>query len=78
MNFPDTLIIENKCQVQPAPPFTPGDQAAGALKAVGEGVSHGEVLDAAAPPQGVNHRLAPPAPAPLWPIDSGSSPWLEP
>lgn len=50
MNFPDTLIIENKCQVQPAPPFTPGDQAAGALKAVGEGVSHGEVLDAAAPP----------------------------
>jgi NADPH2:quinone reductase len=39
VNFPDTLIIENKYQFKPALPFAPGGEVAGTVKAVGEGVS---------------------------------------
>ena len=39
VNFPDTLIIENKYQVKPALPFSPGSECAGLVKAVGEGVT---------------------------------------
>jgi len=40
VNFPDTLIIENKYQFQPPLPFIPGTEVAGIVKAVGEKVSH--------------------------------------
>jgi NADPH:quinone reductase len=40
VNFPDVLIIQKKYQVQPELPFTPGSEAAGVVKAVGEGVKH--------------------------------------
>lgn len=38
VNFPDLLIIQNKYQMQPALPFTPGAEVAGEITAVGEGV----------------------------------------
>ena len=38
VNFPDTLIIENKYQFKPALPFSPGGEVAGTVKAVGPGV----------------------------------------
>jgi NADPH2:quinone reductase len=38
VNFPDVLIIENKYQVKPPLPFTPGSELAGVVKAVGPGV----------------------------------------
>ncbi|TFZ02718.1 NADPH:quinone oxidoreductase family protein [Ramlibacter henchirensis] len=39
VNFPDTLIIEDKYQIRPPLPFSPGSEVAGTVKAVGEGVS---------------------------------------
>ena len=39
VNFPDVLIIQNKYQIKPALPFTPGYEVAGIVTAVGEGVS---------------------------------------
>jgi NADPH:quinone reductase len=39
VNFPDTLIIQGKYQVKPPPPFSPGGEVAGVVKAVGPGVS---------------------------------------
>jgi len=38
VTFPDALMIEDKYQFKPAPPFTPGGEAAGVVLAVGEGV----------------------------------------
>lgn len=40
VNFPDVLIIENKYQVKPDLPFTPGAELAGVVKEVGVGVTH--------------------------------------
>ena len=40
VNFPDTLIIQNKYQFKPDLPFSPGGEIAGVVKAVGEGVKH--------------------------------------
>jgi NADPH2:quinone reductase len=40
VNFPDVLIIENKYQLKPPLPFSPGSELAGVVKAVGDGVSH--------------------------------------
>jgi NADPH2:quinone reductase len=40
VNFPDLLIIQNKYQLKPELPFSPGSEIAGAVKRVGEGV-HG-------------------------------------
>jgi NADPH2:quinone reductase len=40
VNFPDTLIIQNKYQVKPPLPFSPGSECAGVVKSVGEGVEH--------------------------------------
>ncbi|WP_206998194.1 NADPH:quinone oxidoreductase family protein [Trinickia mobilis] len=40
VNFPDVLIIENKYQLKPALPFTPGAEVAGIVRAVGGGVEH--------------------------------------
>src|SRR5205807_10045543 len=39
VNFPDTLIIEDKYQFKPARPFAPGGEVAGIIEGVGEGVS---------------------------------------
>ncbi|MEO8630952.1 MAG: NADPH:quinone oxidoreductase family protein [Betaproteobacteria bacterium] len=39
VNFPDTLIIQGKYQFKPEPPFSPGGEVAGVIKALGEGVS---------------------------------------
>jgi NADPH2:quinone reductase len=38
INFPDTLIIEDRYQFKPERPFSPGAEVAGVVEAVGEGV----------------------------------------
>src|SRR5882672_9303939 len=40
VNFPDVLIIQNKYQLKPPLPFSPGSEVAGLVKAVGDGVTH--------------------------------------
>ena len=40
VNFPDTLIVAGKYQFKPDPPFSPGGEIAGEIKAVGPGVSN--------------------------------------
>src|SRR6266852_274503 len=37
VNFPDSLIIQNKYQFKPDLPFIPGSECAGIVKEVGEG-----------------------------------------
>jgi len=39
VNFPDVLIIQNKYQVKPPLPFSPGSEVAGVVKAIGDGVT---------------------------------------
>jgi len=38
LNFPDLLIIQNRYQIKPPLPFSPGSEAAGVVSAIGEGV----------------------------------------
>ena len=45
VNFPDSLIIEDKYQFKPERPFAPGGEVAGIVKAVGEGVTSVKVGD---------------------------------
>ena len=45
VNFPDVLIIQNKYQFKPQLPFTPGNELAGTVHAVGAGVSTYKVGD---------------------------------
>jgi NADPH:quinone reductase len=45
VNFPDTLIIEDKYQLKPRLPFSPGGEVAGTIRAIGEGVSGFRVGD---------------------------------
>ena len=45
LNFPDTLIIEGKYQVQPPMPFVPGAEASGVVSEIGEGVTNVKVGD---------------------------------
>ena len=45
INFPDILVIAGKYQDKAEPPFIPGNEAAGIVSAVGEGVSHLAVGD---------------------------------
>ncbi|MGX5649864.1 NADPH:quinone oxidoreductase family protein [Hydrogenophaga borbori] len=45
VNFPDTLIIQRKYQVQPELPFSPGGEVAGRVLALGPGVSGCRVGD---------------------------------
>lgn len=40
VNFPDVLIIQNKYQVKPPLPFSPGSELAGVIKEIGEGVTN--------------------------------------
>jgi NADPH2:quinone reductase len=46
VNFPDVLIIQNKYQIKPALPFTPGAELAGIVKEAGAGVEHVKPGDA--------------------------------
>lgn len=39
INFPDVLLIAGKYQVKVPPPFVPGNEAAGIVESVGEGVT---------------------------------------
>ena len=45
INFPDVLSIAGKYQVKTPTPFVPGNEAAGTVSAVGEGVSRFSVGD---------------------------------
>jgi NADPH2:quinone reductase len=45
VNFPDSLIIENKYQFKPELPFSPGGEVAGTVAAVGAGVTGWAVGD---------------------------------
>ncbi len=45
VNFPDSLIIQKKYQLQPPLPFTPGAEVAGIVRAVGEGVADWKLGD---------------------------------
>src|SRR5450432_1539724 len=40
VNFPDSLIIEDRYQFKPERPFAPGGEIAGVIEAVGEGVTN--------------------------------------
>jgi NADPH:quinone reductase len=40
VNFPDTLIVQGKYQLQPPFPFSPGAEVAGEVIAIGAGVTH--------------------------------------
>jgi NADPH2:quinone reductase len=40
VNFPDGLIIEDKYQLKPERPFSPGSEVAGIVESVGPGVTH--------------------------------------
>ncbi len=40
VNFPDVLTVQGKYQYRPELPFTPGNEFAGTVRAVGEGVDH--------------------------------------
>jgi NADPH2:quinone reductase len=48
VNFPDVLIIQNKYQIKPPLPFTPGAELAGIVKEVGPGVERVKPGDAVA------------------------------
>ena len=39
LNFPDVLVIQNKYQIKPPLPFSPGGELAGVVKEVGAGVT---------------------------------------
>src|SRR5438128_10086819 len=39
INFPDVLLSYGKYQFKPSPPFIPGGEAAGVVRAVGSGVT---------------------------------------
>jgi len=45
VNFPDTLIIENKYQFKPPLPFSPGGEVAGEVTELGEGVTNAKIGD---------------------------------
>lgn len=45
VNFPDTLLIQNKYQLKPTLPFSPGGEVAGVITAIGENVSHAKIGD---------------------------------
>lgn len=40
LNFPDLLVVQNKYQMKPPPPFVPGSEYAGVIEAVGDGVKN--------------------------------------
>src|SRR4051812_19734781 len=81
VNFPDLLIIEDKYQLKPERPFSPGGEIAGVVRSVGEGVTHvkpGDHVIATLMTGGFAERAVAPAercyPIPArMPFDVGSS-----
>ncbi len=66
VNYPDVLIIEDKYQVRPPRPFSPGSEVAGEIIAIGEGVSgfaRGERVVGITTHGGMAERLALPVSA---------------
>jgi NADPH2:quinone reductase len=64
INFPDTLIIEDRYQFRPQRPFAPGGEVAGVIDAIGEGVvgvARGDRVIAVPGWGGLVERLAVPA-----------------
>src|SRR6478672_6516134 len=45
VNYPDVLLVRNEYQVSIAPPFTPGSDFAGTVRAVGDGATDFAVGD---------------------------------
>jgi NADPH2:quinone reductase len=45
VTFPDTLMIEDRYQYKPVPPFIPGGEVAGVVTALGDGVTNLKVGD---------------------------------
>jgi NADPH:quinone reductase len=45
VNFPDALIIEDRCQFKPPRPFAPGAEVAGVIESIGPGVTRFAVGD---------------------------------
>src|SRR5687768_8606271 len=45
LNFPDVLLSYGKYQFKPEPPFIPGGEASGIVKAIGDGVTQVAVGD---------------------------------
>jgi NADPH:quinone reductase len=45
VNFPDILLTRGQYQFKPAPPFSPGGEAAGIVRAIGDGVTSVAVGD---------------------------------
>ena len=75
INYPDTLIIEDRYQFRPERPFSPGAEVAGVVDAVGEGVKgvfKGDRVIAVPGWGGLVERLAVPA-ASLIPMPDGMS-----
>ena len=73
INYPDTLIIEDKYQFKPDRPFAPGGEVAGIVDAVGEGVKgvkRGDRVIAVPGWGGLVERIAVPANS-LIPIPDG-------
>jgi NADPH2:quinone reductase len=73
VNFPDVLIIQGKYQYKPALPFTPGNEVAGVVRAVGEGVQNfrpGDRVIAFSSHGGFAEQLMAPAAA-LMPMPEG-------
>jgi len=64
INFPDTLIIEDKYQFKPERPFSPGGEVSGVVEAIGEdvkGLVRGDRVIAVPGWGGLVERLAVPA-----------------
>ena len=75
INYPDTLIIEDRYQFKPERPFSPGGEVAGVVDAVGEGVKgvfRGDRVIAVPGWGGLVERLAVPASS-LIPMPDGMS-----
>src|SRR5689334_4998630 len=73
VNFPDVLIIQGKYQYKPALPFTPGNEVAGVVRAVGEdvrGFKPGDRVIAFSAHGGFAEQLLAPAAA-LMPMPEG-------
>ena len=65
VNYPDSLIIEDRYQFKPERPFAPGGEVAGTIEALGEGVTHlkvGQRVLASTGWGGMAERLAVAAP----------------
>jgi len=76
VNFPDTLVIEDRYQFKPGLPFSPGCEVSGVVSEVGEGVDGVAVGDAVLGTVmfgGMAERVAVPAPW-LFPLADGADP----